>query len=131
MAPDAGVTVGLELQADRQRVRPALINLTLGGCDLSGDAEQVLHVMAYLVRHDVRLSELPTSAEALIELTKERQIEIDLAVGRAVKGAGLCAPQAAARLRGFIEEDEDRRYVGLTVLAEDLTPRTLCVGKHN
>ena len=44
--------------------------------------------MADLVRDHVRLSEIAGRPEAVAQLTEERQIEIELLVGRAVERTG-------------------------------------------
>src|SRR6516162_5564315 len=62
---------------------------------LLGDAEQVLHVMPDLVGDDVRLGKLTGRLELLRKLLEEAQVEIHLAVYRAVERArGRASPTA-------------------------------------
>ncbi len=49
---------------------------------------QRLDVVADLVREDVRLSEVPWRSELPLQIAEEPEIEIDLAIGRAVERAG-------------------------------------------
>src|SRR5207302_2005194 len=53
VAPHAGEAVGLQLEADRERIALRRIAALLAG-DLLADAEQVLHVVSDLVRNHVR-----------------------------------------------------------------------------
>src|SRR5690606_18035340 len=117
-APEAGQAVGLELHAHRERVglpRPRLLELT----DLPLDAEQVLDVVSELVGDDIRLREFAGRAEPLRELVEELEVEVDLAVGRAIEGPHRALAKAARRLGGTAEKDE----LGLTVaIAQQLRP---------
>src|SRR5689334_1937619 len=61
--PYAGVTVRLELEAHRQRVRRALVAPLHLRLHLVHRAEQVLHVVTDLVRDDVRFGELAGRAK--------------------------------------------------------------------
>ena len=70
VAPDAGVAVGLELEADRElvgSVGPLLLRLP----HLGLGAHQALHVVAELVGDDVGLGEVAGGAEALLQLVVE------------------------------------------------------------
>src|SRR5262249_14872621 len=89
---------------------------------------QVLHVMADLMGDHVGLRELTglaagvAGAEASLEILKERGVEINLAVVRAVERPhrGLREPTGRARDAG--KHHERRRLVGFAVLREDLLP---------
>ena len=77
--PDAGEAVGLQLQPHRELVGLLLASRAAARrCTFSRDAEQVLHVVADLVRDHVRLREIARRAEAPLELVEEGQVEIDL-----------------------------------------------------
>ncbi len=67
--------------------------------DLLGDAGERLHVVAVLVRDHVRLGEVAGRLEALGELAEEAEVEVDLAVERAVERPGAGGAGAAAGRR--------------------------------
>ena len=84
MAPDAGVAVGLQLEPHRQRIRVARIR-SLHLAHLPFRAGNRLHVMADLVREHVGLGEVPGRAEAALQLVEEAEVEVDLAIARAIE----------------------------------------------
>ena len=103
VCPHAGVAIGLQLAAHR-------IRLGAGAAARharSNSADQVLDVVAVFVRDDIGLRELARRAEAIGELVEEREIEIDVAVARAIKRAGGRLAFAAAG-RGFSIVDGER-----------------------
>src|SRR5436305_6112710 len=79
---------------------------------LGQDAEQILHMMADLVRNHVSLGELAGLAanvartEAALEIREEAGVEIDLLVARAVKGAHRGLGESAGRARSAREHDK-------------------------
>ena len=118
MRPDAGVTIRLQFHLHLQRVRLGFGRLLLRGAHLVGDAGHGLHVMADLVRDDVRLGEVALRGELGFELPEEREVDVHLVVGGAVErprggggraaagvdavrrttarcGAGYCSPCSA------------------------------------
>ena len=102
--PDAGEAVGLQLDPHLQRLAPRLSPAALLRLlHLRQDAEQVLHVMADLVRDHIGLRELAglaaAAAEARLELAEERGVEIDLAVVRAIERPHRALRHAAGRAR--------------------------------
>src|SRR5262245_23207583 len=90
MRPDAGEAIGLQLDPHLELVGVALIHAALHRLHPRQNAEQVLHVMADLVRDHVGLRELTAlaadlaAAETPLEILKERSAEIDIMVDRAV-----------------------------------------------
>src|SRR4029079_6466946 len=104
--PDAGVAVGLQLGPDGAalgalRLRP-----------LYERAQQVLHVVAVLVREHVRLGERPASRpESRLELVEEAEVDVDVLVYPAVKGTDVGRRLAAAGARRAGEEDRCRGNV--------------------
>src|SRR5262249_4596102 len=96
---------------------------------LRQDAEQVLHVVADLVRDHVGLREPAglaadvATAKARRNLIEEGGIEVDLLIGRAIERAHGALRHPAAIGAGLAAvEDQDRRAIGLAVLGEDLLP---------
>src|SRR5262245_2149529 len=92
--------------------------------------------MANLMRDDVGLGELATpasdfaAAEAPLDILKERRVEIDLPIDRAVERPHGGLGEAARRLRSTGEHDERRRPVGLAGTREDLCPLRLRASQH-
>ena len=88
VSPDAGEAVRLQLEPDR----------VLAVLDLVVDPERVLHVVPDLVRDHVGLREVAGSAEAVLQLAEEGEVEVDALVGRAVvrPDAGRRAAAAGA-----------------------------------
>src|SRR5207237_9313234 len=84
--PETGVAVGLELEPDGQLIRLAGIALLLAAHTFLGP-QQVLDVMAELVRDHVRLGEVTGCMEPAPELPEESEIEVHLVIHGAVEGA--------------------------------------------
>src|SRR5262249_45235351 len=90
------------------------------------DPDELLDVVAELVRDDVGLREVAGRAEAIDELAVERQVDIDLLVLGAVERPGRRLREAAARLRRAREQDE----LGVVIFGPELLlPRVLDVVK--
>src|SRR5262249_2175018 len=90
LRPHAGETIGLHLDPHLDGVRLGLAaGRLLQLLCLRQDAEQVLHVMADLVRDHVSLRELAgaalATAETGLDLLEELGVEIDLLIDRAVE----------------------------------------------
>src|SRR5207302_8163953 len=93
---------------------------------LGHGAEQVLDVVAHLVRDDVRLRELAGRAEALRQLAVEAEVDIGALVGAAIEGAHRRRRRAAAR--GGLVPEEDQLGVAVLLRArEELPPGPLRV----
>src|SRR6266542_1900182 len=119
--PDPGEAVGLQLGADRGPLRSGL-----GAAALAQQSEDVLDVVPVLVRHDVALGERsPGRAETGPQLLEEREIEVDLLVGRAVErprgrrreaAAGLRRARVEHRTGGRVRFGAPRELVGPVLL---------------
>ena len=80
--------------------------------------------MAELVGEDVGLREVAGRAELALQLVEEPEIEIDLAIGRAVERAGRRLREAA----GGVDRVAEQHRLGVLVTpAEQLLPRVLRV----
>src|SRR5690348_8233905 len=80
LGPHAGVAVGLQLGAYG-------LALGAGARGVRERAEEILHVVPVLVRDDVALRERSgVGAELRAHVREERDVEVDLAVVRAVEG---------------------------------------------
>src|SRR5262249_21460533 len=117
--PDAGETIGLQLDAHLDAIGLRLVDALLELMRLRQDTELVLHMMADLVRDDVGLHELAGAAagiaamEARLDLAEERGIEIDLLVVRAIERTHGALGIAAGGRRRAAVEDESRRAIAL------------------
>src|SRR5262249_7714264 len=123
VSPDAGKTVRLQLERNRRTLRP-WPSIARGPVV---QAEQLLYVVAELVRHDVGLRKVAGSAEASGQLVEEPEIEIDLSISGTVEGPGRGIGASAGRLRRVPEENHTSPLVAA---AENLLPRGLRVGHH-
>src|SRR4029453_11276112 len=128
VGPDPGVAVGLELQANRPLVGLRLrAGRLLAGADLGAGAVQVLDVVADLVGHDVGLREVAGGVEAAGQLVEEAEVEVHLAVGRAVEGPGRGAGRAATGADLAVEAVHGGVGVVLAFRREDVGPLALDV----
>ncbi|OMP12851.1 hypothetical protein COLO4_02680, partial [Corchorus olitorius] len=128
--PDAGIAIRLQLQPHRQGIALRLTRRLLCAPHLIRRAEQILDVMAELVRDDIIAGEIALRAEAIGEFVEEAGVEIDAAVGRAVEGPHRRLRCAAARLARAGEEAQTRRREALAGLGEDLFPGVLGVAER-
>src|SRR5687768_12407285 len=83
--------------------------------------------MADFVREHVGLGEVTGSAEALVQLVKELEIEVYLAIAGAIERANGCLGEPASRLDGVAEEHGPGPLVPI---AEQLLPGDLRVFHH-
>jgi len=99
MAPHAGEAVSLQFEAHRQCVDLFFrMGTLLEGTDTVRYSEQVLHMVADLMRDHVGLRKIAGSTETAVEFIEERQVQVELAVPGAVKGPG-CRGGIPAGLR--------------------------------
>ena len=101
---------------------------------LRQDAEQVLHVVADLVRDHIGLGEFAGLAAAALEahlhVAEERGVEIDAPVARAIERPHRrLRIAAAARLAAGVKP-QPRRPVALAARLEDGRPHVLGVAEH-
>src|SRR5690606_2502265 len=131
VGPDAGEAVGLELEADRQLVVVALAQLAPRLVHLLHRAEQVLDMVADLVRDHVGLGEVAAGAEALAQHLVEAQVDVHRFVGGAVERPRCGAAHAAGRGGGTGVEHEPWRAVTGAGLREDGRPGVLGAREHD
>src|SRR5690606_12058427 len=95
VAPDAGQAVGLQLLAHRQGIDHGGGLAPAGGAHFLTDAQQRLDVVADFMGNYIGLGEIAGGAELAFQILEKAQVEIDLAVRRAVErtdgGAGRAA----------------------------------------
>ena len=111
MRPHAREAVGLQLRAHRQAVASAPGSCARAAVDLGGDAQELLHVVADLVRDHVGLREIARRVEALAQVAVEGEVDVDLLVAGAVERPHRRLPRAARRGRRAREEHELRPAV--------------------
>jgi hypothetical protein len=99
--------------------------------DLIHDAEQLLHVMADLMRDHVSLGGVARCVEAVFQLLVEGEVDIDLLILWAVERAHLRHADAAGRADAACEQHELRITVPLPVLWQQIAPDVLGFGKHD
>ena len=104
--PDARIAVRLQLHANRVRLRACVTALRP-----AQDSGQILDVVPVLVSENVRLGERPSrGAEARLQLLEEAEVDVHIAVSRAVERPDCGARLAAA---GRYSAGEERRARGL------------------
>ena len=131
IGPDAGEAVGLQLHAHLERVGLRLAHALARGLDLIGDAEQLLHVMADLMRDDIGLGHVARRVEAVLQLLVEVEVDIDLLVVRAVERAHLRQPSAAGRAHAAGEQHQLGIAIALAVARQDIPPDILGVAEND
>ena len=115
--PHAGEAVGLQLRLHRAAARALLRRA------VAQQAEQVLDVMAVLVRHDVRLGETAAlGAELRLQLVEEAEIQVHQLVRRTVERTDFRACRAARSGGHAVVEDRVRTHVLLAAVGELLVP---------
>jgi hypothetical protein len=95
------------------------------------DADQVLDVVADLVRDDVGAGEVAFRTEPALEGLEEVEVEIDPAVARAVERPDRRVGSAAGGVDDTGEEDELGRLVAAAAGLELALPDLLGVGEHD
>ena len=129
-APHPREAVGLQLHADRKGVLGRLPSAPALARHLLRDAELVLDVVADLMRDDVGPGEVTGRAEALLQLLEERQVEVHLAVARAVERSDRGVGHPARGVDGVPEEHQLGRRVAAPHLVEEPAPGVLGVAEH-
>ena len=109
--PDAREAVGLKLGRDGDPVGLHRRQARSAVADHVRDPEQVLDVVADLVRDDVGLREVSRRAEAVRQLAEEAEVQIDARVGRAIERADGGAGDPARRLHRLREQHQLGRFV--------------------
>ena len=123
--PDAGVAVSLEFKADGAAVGPARAH-PLG---LLAGAGQALHVVADLVGDHIGPRRIASGPVFGLQLLPERQVQIDLVIGRTIERphGGLPGPAAGAG-RLIVDHHRGRRAIGLASGLEDRFPNVIDIG---
>src|SRR5262245_61659273 len=128
--PDAGQTVSLQLNTNLDAVGFCLAaRRALRILCLRQDAEQVLYVVADLVRYHVSFREIArlasASSETLLDIPEKRGIEINSSVVRAVEWAHCRLSESAATLDRTRIKPQPRHAVLLPALCEYVLPGVL------
>src|SRR5262245_4939394 len=110
--PYARIAVRLQLQCHRIAIglRTAS-SLFLSTANPVAGTEQLLNVMAHLMRDHISLGEIPRRAEAVRELVEELQIQIDAIVARTIERPHCRLSQAALCAGRLLVKHEPRRLI--------------------
>ena len=128
---DAGEAVRLQLEAHRKLVGSVRVAL-LQAVYLVGNAEQVLHVVADLVRDDISAREIAARPQLRFHLLVESEVDVELLVGRAVERAHRRFREAAARIdRAAVAARASASRYAAALVREDLAPDILGVGERD
>ncbi len=98
MRPDAGVEIRLKLDADAHAVGIGLAHAGHLAVRLVQRAQQVLHVVAHLMRNHIRVGKIAVGTQLLLHAGEEGEVDIEFFVGRAVERphGGLALPAGSA-----------------------------------
>ena len=98
MRPDAGVKVRLKLNTDAHAVGIGLAHAGHLAVRLVQRAQQVLHVVAHLMRNHIGVGKVAIGPELLLHAGEEGEVDIEFFVGRAVERphGGLALPAGSA-----------------------------------
>jgi hypothetical protein len=119
VSPDAGQAISLKLERYRRAV-----GSHRGVACPRVEAQQVLHVVAHLVRDDVGLREVARRAESLRQLLEEAKVEVDLLITRAIERARRRLGGAARGVHDVAKQYDPRPLVAA---ADHLLERVLHV----
>ena len=101
MRPDAGEEIRLKLEPDGELVVFRFTDAAALRLHLAADPEQILHMMADLVRDDVSLGEIARSAKAFVQHPVKSEVDVNAPIFRAIERAARAAGEAAAGPRLF------------------------------
>src|SRR6185312_1955731 len=122
--------VRLQLELHRELIALGLRGALLRGVHPRGDAEQVLHVVAHLVREHVGFGELARRLELVGQLLEEAEVEVHLAVEGAVEGPDCGIGRAAGGRHLVAVQDQPWRGVGAALRLEHRAPCVLGFAQH-
>ena len=88
-------------------------------------------MVAYLVGQHVRLREVARGAEAAAQIVHEREVHVDVLVGRAVERADGGTGHAARGGDRVREEDERGLAVPVSLVREHVGPEALRIREHD
>ncbi len=130
LAPDAGITVRLQLHSYLKSIAFALPELALRTIHLGQRPLKILDMMPDFMGDHIGLCEITRCAEALLELVEEVRIEVNLLVERAVEWTHGGLGGAAARASATGIEGQDRGRITLAMLSENVAPHFLGRPEH-
>lgn len=85
--PQASVEIGLQFEGNGEAVSAFFVGPGLELPNLIGSAHQVLDMMTYFVCDHIGHCEVAAGTEAVFQFLEEREIEVNLIVGRAIERA--------------------------------------------
>ena len=129
VTPDPGEAVGLELDANGDRVAPRLARAGPLLPHLLRDSQLLLNVMADFVGDHVGARELARRSKPLRERFEEGPVEIDVAIGRTVEWADSRAGQPTRRIDRAPKQHKPGRVVLAAHLSEERLPGVLRVAQ--
>jgi hypothetical protein len=130
-SPNAGQKICLQLEPDRELIVFRLTHSTARRLHAIGDTEQILNVMSNFVGYDVRLCEIASRTQALLELTEKTEVDINASIFWTIERTARTTGEPAAGLNQVGEEHEPRLLVLSAHLPEELMPRVFGVGENN
>src|SRR5262245_7184415 len=130
-SPNAGQKICLQLQPDRQPIVFSFTNPASSRLHAIGNAGQILHVMSNFVRDDVRLREIATCAEALLEFTEKAEVDVNASILRTIERTGGPTGEAATGLNHICEEHELRFFVLAAHLLKHRIPGVFGISEND
>ena len=130
LCPQARKTIGLQLKAYAQGVVFFFTDAPAHDVHLVRDAQQVLHMVAYLVCHDIGLGELARRAQLVAQRLVKAQVDIDLLVTGAIKRTHGGLSRAAGRGGCTPKQHQLGLLVLGTTLLEHVFPDIFRIGQN-
>src|SRR5215469_5210310 len=126
--PDACVAISLQFQIDRKMILLRRI-LLLQAPHLALGSEEVLHMVAQLMRKHISLREVRGASAKSLQVIPEIEVHIDLSIARAIERScrRFCRTAGIViRVCGSAKEHEPGMLIGRpALLLKDLGPRRL------
>src|SRR5262249_37110129 len=95
------------------------------------DAEQILHVMANFMRDYVRLREIASGTETILEFAKKSEVDVNASIFWTIKRTGGAASEPATGPGLVCKEHEPRLLIFAAHLAEDRMPGVFSIGEND
>ncbi len=123
MCPHSGIVIGLKFKAHTDFIGLFFAEAAHLLMRLPQSAQQILHVVAYLVCNHISVGKIARGTYILLHIFEELQVYVHRLVGAAIEWTGLRGGVSAAALHGSAEQHQPRALIfAPALLAEFLGP---------